>query len=204
MVIPSWDVSVDVNVTVPNIAGDLDADLRLHPWVINQDHFPIRPGDWDVTEATIAAEAAVVANADEHTETFDEFEAMLQAAERDGIGEDWYGLDLGVAGLVMALNAAGFATASSCRKHPADPWADCPFVIATGDVDRIALLRPLALETSAGASDGPQGDGFGIYAASVRPLMALALLIVKHRAVFDAIPAPIGWDQDAYEAETDW
>lgn len=204
MVIPSWDVSVDVNVTVPNITGGLDADLRLHPWVINQDHMPIRPGDWDVAEATISTEADAVADADWRSATVDEFEELLQAAEEEGIEEDWYGLDLGVAGLVLALNAAGFATASSCRKHPAEPWADCPFVIATGDVERIAFLRPLVLEAGAGASDGPPGDGFGIYAPSVRALMTLAVLIVKQRSEFDLIPAPIGWDQAAYEAEAAW
>jgi len=204
MVVPRWSVSVDVAAITPNVTGDLDADLRLHPWVVNQEHFAIRPGDWDVAEATIAAEAAAVAAADAASSNNDEFEGHLVAAEANDDGQDWGGLDFGVAGLVMALNAAGFATASSCRKHPGHTWAEYPFVITTGEAIRVDALQPLIQRANAGGCVGPPGEGFGIYADSILPLMRLADLIMHTRSTFQALPTQIDWDQDAYDADADW
>lgn len=202
--IPQWDVAIEVTAATPNVAGDLDGDLRLSPWVTNLGHIAIRPGDWDLAAETVAFEARMVAEADEASSDESTFEDALQRAEADSVDAEWAGLDLGVAGLVMTLNAAGFATATSCRKHPREPWAAYPFVLATGDDDRIAVLRPLVAEAGAGASPGAPGEGFGIYARAVTPLMALATLILRERATFAEMPTTIGWDEDAYEAETGW
>lgn len=204
MVLPAWDVDVSVEAVGPNVGGVLDIDLRLHPWVANVEHFPLRPGDWEAATQTVAAEQDLVARADGNSRTDREFEDALVALEDANPGEDWSGLDLGVAGLVLTLNAAGFATASSCRQHVgAAPFGDAPFVFATGDENRIALLTALVANAQAGLTPGRLGEGFVVYAATVGPLMRLATLIVENRDDFEALPETIGWDQDAYENEAD-
>jgi len=204
MVLPTWSVVVVVDDVSPNVGGTLDTDLRMRPWVANMDHFALRPGDWAVAEATVAHEAELVRQADHASSSDAEFEDALAEFEGEHFDADWSGLDLGVAGLVLALNAAGFATASSCRQHVGgQPFGDGPFVFLTGDVARIGLLVPLAVASGVGLEPGPPGEGFTVYAATIAELMTLAALILTEREEFQALPETIGWDQDAYEDELD-
>jgi len=204
MVVPTWDLDLSVDAVEPNVGGTLDVDLRLHPWVANAAHFPLRPGDWEAATTTVAAEQVLVARADEGSHNSQEFEDLLDASEAEHSDDEWSGLDLGVAGLVLALNAAGFATASSCRRHVGrPPTGDGPFVFATGDADRIALLTPLVADAGAGLDQGALGEGFAVYATSLTALMRLASLVLRARRQFEALPETIGWDQDAYENELD-
>lgn len=200
MVIPNWHVRADVDIVTPNVGGELDVDLRLRSWVANAEHIPIRPGDWDAATSTLTTERELVDQADRASDTPEQFEDLLADAQAEHVEDDWSPLDLGVAGLVMVLNAAGFATTSSCRVHAGGrPFGEYPFVIATGDEQRIAALQPLARQAGAGMSEGPQGEGFGLYAPTIRVLMELAALIADARSTFEDLPETIGWDQDAYE-----
>lgn len=199
MVLPRWAVEVSVEAVSPNVGGLLDAELRMRSWVANLDHFALRPGDWEVAESTLAEERRLVGEADEASADAHEFEDLLAASEDGQVDADWSGLDLGVAGLVLALNAAGFATASSCRQHPGGPpFGDGPFVFVTGDEARISVLVPLARAAGAGLEQGPPGEGFTIYASTVRELMQLAKLILDARATFEVFPETIAWDDEAY------
>jgi len=61
------------------------------------------------------------------------------------------GLDLGVAGLVYALSAAGFLTIASCRGHlyPYN-WSDCPVIMLRGTRERVDLLEAMLAPFSCG------------------------------------------------------
>ena len=197
MVLPQWDASVTVDAVQPNMSGELDSDLRMQPWIENYDHLQIEPGDWESAVRTIQAERTLIDEADKASDSPADFEHHISTAQG---GAEWYGLDLGVAGLVMALNAAGFATASSCRQHVGVlGFGEYPFVSATGDLERIAALTPLVQSAGAGMSQAAPGQGFGIYANTVRELMKLAELIVKARPAFDTIPETIGWNSTCEE-----
>jgi hypothetical protein len=83
------------------------------------------------------------------------------------------GLELGVAGLVYALSAAGMFPAASCRGH-ADPdaWSAVPVVMFAADRAHAEALQPL-LESN--------GCGFGL--DPIRP----ELLVINGRSLGDTL-----------------
>jgi hypothetical protein len=204
MVVPTWQVDVSAESVSPNVRGQLEADLRMRAWVANAEHLALWPGDWDSAANALAKERELVAEADERSESAEQFEQLLTDAEAEHRDDESSPLDLGVAGLVLALNAAGFATASSCRQHVGGaPFGDCPFVYTTGDDRRIEVLLRLARDVGAGLTEGAPGEGFVVYGPTVRVLMSLAARIVDARWAFDALPQTIGWDPESYEASAD-
>ncbi|MGV8977265.1 MAG: hypothetical protein ACOH17_04405 [Cellulomonas sp.] len=199
--IPTFDVEVEVESVGPNMSG-LASDLRMRGWVANSAFVRLRPGDWDAAVRAVTEEALIISEADSRSTTTQEFERLVQDAEDGASDADWAGFDAGVAGLVFALNAAGFVTATSCRKHVDDPYGHYPHVIAACDAQRFRQLLPLVVEDGAGISDEPSG-GFGLYGPTVEPMMRLAALLVAHSSEFEALPETVPWEEDPDDPDGD-
>ncbi len=97
-------------------------------------------------------------------------------------------LEFGVAGLVVALSAAGCVTASSCRGHVHEHDA-VPYVLFRCDPDRAASVARAC--TTIGCGFGDVADMLVIHGYSVAALLDLADLLVERRAEFDRIPASV-------------
>lgn len=97
----------------------------------------------------------------------------------------WYGvngLELGVSGLVHALNAVGIVTAASCRSHNQShsPWSDYPIVVFAASREQLARLQPLVEATGCGfeVDSIDRADLIAVVAPSVVEFMALARLVL--------------------------
>ncbi|WP_409466911.1 hypothetical protein [Amycolatopsis sp. GA6-003] len=86
------------------------------------------------------------------------------------------GLEIGVAGVVYALSAAGFLTAASCRGHTSsNSWSTGPVVFAATDRRHAELLAPIAARSGCGfAWDSSREDLLAIEAPSVSEMLSLA------------------------------
>jgi hypothetical protein len=141
---------------------------------------------YEVTEATfgdatdaLAVERERLRIADDASRTVEEFEDII-----DGDLEDWQnlavdGLDIGVAGLVFALNATGCVTSTSCRGHPGSARVASDHarvrVFATPSLG----ARIAAVVATSGCGLTIDDDGVGlIYAPSVVETIALAELLI--------------------------
>jgi hypothetical protein len=107
--------------------------------------------------------------------------AVVERLEVDGASPTG-GLDLGVAGLVLALAAGGYRTEASCRSHAGSRiWSDRPIVYFAAGRDLMRTLVPLVERAGCGL-----GAGAGVYfvqARSIRDTMRLARLIIEAREV---------------------
>jgi hypothetical protein len=157
----------------------------------------------------IESERELVALADRHSRNAEQFDAVARVVERDEL-EDWpdelmggpipeefvsglhgegmsptEGLDLGVAGLVYALSAAGCWPAASCRGHGPGGWAQNPVVYLAADRHRVSVLQPLIAATGCGLDiDNARGELLVIIASSIKDMMALAQRVVDRRKQF--------------------
>ena len=140
--------------------------------------------DWERAAELLAEEREALARVDEKAsdpEAFDE--AAFEEYESEG---SLYGLlELGVTGLVYALNAASCVTALSCRDTP-----------AKGPASHGSCALPVgsAPPPCSGSPSGPalrsatwDGGGIAILAPSVVETMAMAEGIVAKASAFDAI-----------------
>lgn len=112
----------------------------------------------------------------------------------DGDLEDWemmalHVLDAGVAGAVLALNAAGCLTASSCRGHA---WmsgeAVRPWIRVYADPRRGALIAEAAAATGCGLALG-DGPAALLFAPSVVEILDFATDMLAMRPRFEQFPA---------------
>jgi hypothetical protein len=184
------------------LPGEMDGDglgLFQGVWLVD-------PGPIGEARDLIAWERSVVATIDglaDSPEGFDALAHVIEDFQTDGddrIGADEYpqltgrqrdllrgcldsgvqlldGLDLGVAGLVVALASTGFVPAASCRGHTGvRPWAAAPAVIFAGDHDRVAALRDMVPAADCSLDDA-SGNGEGLVVvrgSSVVSTMGLA------------------------------
>lgn len=111
----------------------------------------------------------------------------------------WYGvngLELGVSGLVHALNAVGIVTAASCRSHNQShsPWSDYPIVVFAANREQLALLQPLVEASGCGfevdSIDRP--ELIAVVAPSVLETMAFGKLVLALTAGLALAPTPRG------------
>jgi hypothetical protein len=125
----------------------------------------------------------------------------------DGLAKDWeafdelayeeyeaegslYGLlELGVTGLVYALNAPGCVTASSCRGHPGRE-SGIAWVLFAGSAQRVELIANLALASGA-SIDNMELGGIAILAPSVVEMIELAGQILAMSSSFDGMPSTL-------------
>jgi hypothetical protein len=146
---------------------------------------------WDDVIEAITVEAGLIAAADAGSSTAAEFDALL---DRDL--EDWQELvlgtlDVGIAGAVLALSAAGCATSSSCRANHVGRSSDfvVPEVVFWTTPERAHLVRAVA--SDAGCAFGVDEDGrASVWAPSLAEMMTLARELLARRATFDGLPVP--------------
>ena len=110
---------------------------------------------------------------------------IRQGLERVVIPDSDYdpldGLEVGVAGLSLALSAVGCLTAASCRSHPTEhSWSDYPVVLFAAPPWRVEILAQMLAPERCGLGAGR--DMLSIYAASVRHMHNLAERILAERA----------------------
>jgi hypothetical protein len=118
----------------------------------------------------------------------EEFEDLL-----DGELEDWEamatgGLDVGIAAAVLALNAAGCLTSSSCRGHY---WQEGdavrPWISVYSDPARRALIAQCAAQTGCGFAIDELGAAL-IFAPSIAEMIAFATALADRREEFVEFP----------------
>ena len=151
-----------------------------------------------------------------------EFEVLAAAAETGSPGDDEIppdqlalladhfpdaealeGLELGVAGLVYAIAAAGMYPAASCRGHAdPNPWSRSPVVFLVADRPHAEALTPLVREAGCGfALDRSRPDFLdflAICAASIQETLALAQGILSAISGFLSLDGPDPpWLQDS-------
>jgi len=167
--------------------------------------WPIVGGTFENASAILDQEEAVfqlVAAASNDAEEFEEWASWAEYYNSDA-GLEWgdappdaevgqriddemtyeaslLGLDLGVAGLVYTLAAAGFYPAASCRGHAtATAWSTRPVVLFASTDEAARLLQPMVVSTGCGFVDG-SGNGvlIGVEAPSAVQMIALARAIL--------------------------
>jgi hypothetical protein len=90
------------------------------------------------------------------------------------------GLEVGVAGLVYALSAAGAYPAASCRGHPGKhAWSAVPVVIFAIDRCRAHVLAPLVRDAGCGFGIDPaRQELLSVYSPSIEGMISLAEAIM--------------------------
>jgi hypothetical protein len=202
--IPIMPVPMRVDVDVRQLRV-LTPDEVLDGWTINRQYFPLAGTTWEEATEALTVERAVVAEADRASRTWDEFEAACVAAYEDEdelIEQYLLGLDIGVASLTLALNAAGCSTAYSCRGHPPERrhngGSEHPGVLVAVDIPRWAVMKTLIESAECGAVDDI--GGVLIYGADVRQLMHLADLLIEASPRFAALSPMTIHDDEEHDA----
>lgn len=201
MVIPAKDIDVDIRVDESRLKTLTPIGVvEGFDWV---DGYQSLIGiTWDEAQQYVDAEARWLERA-AAAQNAGEFDEILESAPEEEAPDDFdwlfHYIDVGVAGLVHVLSAAGYATCYSCRghaRHVSEPIA--PQVRLGTEAERLRKLVSYADR----AGCGLDLDGAGlinVYARSVSELHALARLMLGDRAVFDALqPAP--WRARAMKA----
>jgi len=198
--IPRYDI--DVDPTVP---------LAASFWVPSPDELKESGGigDFHDTElivtdleeagAVIEAERQAIEYLDANSSTPREFDDLAAAIEwempdipndeaPDFFDQDdaWYGLnglEVGVAGLVYAMNAVGIVTAASCRSHHQGhrPWADYPTVVFAANRPQADVLQPLVESAGCGfeVDDVDRPKLFAVVASSILDMTELASSVLR-------------------------
>lgn len=98
------------------------------------------------------------------------------------------GLEVGVAGLVYALSAAGAYPAASCRGHPhKHAWSDLPVALFAIDRCRANVLAPLVRDTECGFEIDPaRQELLVVCSASIKGTISLAEAVINKLPQFRA------------------
>ncbi|MGY1868214.1 MULTISPECIES: hypothetical protein [Nocardia] len=189
--IPTYDVTPHIRVQ-PAALRVLTPRRIVEGFAVVRDYEPQVDITWGEAVECLDAEARWLdrAVASRDAESFDE---LLDSAPEQEAGDDFdylfRGMDVGVAGLVFVLSAAGYATCYSCRGHAGMMTDRVPQVRLATEPDRLELLVGYAER----AECGLETDGDGLvtaYAPTVLSLHKLARLMADDRAVFEAMDAP--------------
>ncbi len=204
--IPAWDLEIRGDLTFRTVSAP-DADAALAGIGITNDYEPLLTYAWRDVEDVLPLESEWIRKADQESRDALEFEehATIQLeqggyTDEDGgeaalyFAETFDCIEGGVVSLVRALCSAGFMTISSCRGH-ADYRNRCPQVSLLGEAARLALLGPLIRLAGCGADSGSTGE-LWVYAPSVDRMIGLADRMLREKAAFDALGAPV-WKAEA-------
>lgn len=189
-VIPRADIDVRQQVDGTRLCEPDGETVRYPSWLGTQREYSAvfyNEASWDEAARALAEERRVLVAADaaaDDAEEFDEF--AYEQFEAEGAMHGY--LELGVTGLVYALNASGCVTASCCRGH-AESGCGIPQVLLACDSRRASLLLPLARRAGC-ALENFDGGGLVVYAPSVAELVSLGELMVEHRSDFDPLALP--------------
>lgn len=189
--IPTYDVAPRIQVQ-PTALKVLTPRRVVEGFSVVRDYEPQVDITWEEAADCLDAEAKWLDRA-ATCQNASEFDELLCSAAEQEAGDDFdytfRGMDVGVAGLVFVLSAAGYATCYSCRGH-ADIMTDrVPQVRLATEPDRLKLLVSYAERAECGLET--DGDGLvNAYASTVLGLHKLARLMADDRAVFEAMEAP--------------
>lgn len=197
--VPSYDCLPVIDVDEKTLRR-LTAYEVIFGMSVVRDYRPLIDVTWDEAQESAEAESRWLERAARAADAAG-FDAVLVEAPEAEAGDDfdWLfrGNDVGAAGLVLALCAAGFATCYSCRGHADLTGAPVPQVRLGTEPERLQVLARLADQSNCGLETH---DGLAtVYARSVSDLHQLAQLLLDKRAVFDELPSP-PWRVRAMEA----
>jgi hypothetical protein len=119
------------------------------------------------------------------------------------------GLELGVAGLVYCLAAAGMYPAASCRGHPGpSAWSRIPVVFLATDRARAELLVPLVRDSGCGFNLGQsRGELLVIESKSIEGTLDLAVALLRELSTFAAASLSaryLPWDYGCWDNKVIW
>jgi hypothetical protein len=190
-VIPRVDVIPTIDVDYAGLKV-LTAYQVVNGFAVVRDYRPLIDVGWDDARECVEAEARWLDRAAKAA-TAEEFDRILAGAAEEEAPDDfdWLfrGLDVGVAGLTLALSAACYATCLSCRTHPSKAGDHMPQVIMAADPQRVRVLAEYAAHTHCGV-ESMEGGLVCVYAASVEHLHALAQAMLGARAELEELPQP--------------
>jgi hypothetical protein len=188
--------SIELWVDDPDLASGLPDPEEVEGVGFADGNFEFEPyfahAAWEDAVEALEVERDLVRDADSRASTAREFDSLL-----DGDLDDWQrialrGLDAGVATAVLALNAAGCVTTTSCRGHAgryaSDDGHDFPRVRFMADPARARLVRDAAEGTGCGF--GVEPPIAEVFASSLAEFMAFAKTMLSTRAAFEALPPP--------------
>jgi hypothetical protein len=100
------------------------------------------------------------------------------------------GLELGVAGLVYCLAAAGMYPAASCRGHPGpSAWSRTPVVLFAADRIHAELLVPLVRDSRCGFNVAQsRGELLAVESKSIEGTLDLADILLQGLSAFNSMP----------------
>jgi hypothetical protein len=124
-------------------------------------------------------------------------ERFLSGLDGKDVGANIGSLDLGVAGAVLALSAAGCATLVSCSGHfGKGRWSSYPMIQFATDESHAPILLELAEAAGCGMTVSEQGL-LEVWALSVEPILHLAELIISRSERFAELPSAFAATEDA-------
>jgi hypothetical protein len=193
---PHFDVESRVDYD-PDRLLVLAAEEIADGFAMVRDYEHLEAFSWSAVDEGLRAERSALDRAARDARTESEFEDLLVAAEDEVFDEEgdgdqvWFGLDVGAAGLVLALCAALGVTFYSCRGHvPGSRHeAPCPQVGVVLDRERAAIVARLSTEASCGFQSDDEGK-LWVLGRSAYDLHRLGSAIFSNRAEFDALPEP--------------
>lgn len=190
-VIPTYDVTPRIRLE-PMALRVLTPQRVTEGFSLVRDYEPQIDITWDEADECLTAEARWLGLAATSNDA-EEFDRLLYAAAEqeadDGLDYLFRGLDVGVAGLVFVLSAAGYATCYSCRGHAEIGTDRVPQVRLATEPERLDLLVGYAKRAECGLD--MDGDGLvTAYAPTVLSIHRLARLMADDRKVFDSLGAP--------------
>ncbi|MDH6123641.1 hypothetical protein [Kitasatospora sp. GP82] len=193
--IPEFDVQIQSNYDLSTLRVGLTAEDVSEGFTEHHQYECIGLPSWDDAEECLRAEAEVMDQAQKSAAP-DGVEAILDdLMETDDVGYaemttySFFGNDVGVAGLSVALGAARVATFYSCssglgKQH----HSEYPMVGAVPDHPRAVLLAELIEQNGCGV--GQELGRWYIYGRSIWDMHALAKAILTERDMFDSLPRP--------------
>jgi hypothetical protein len=194
--IPRFDVDPGIDYD-PDRLLVLSAEEIADGFAMVRDYEHLEAFSWSDVDEGLRAERSALDRAARDAPTERDFEDLLVAAEDEvfddeGDGDQtWFGLDVGAAGLVLALCAALGVTFYSCRGHVPGSRHEAPYpqVGVVLDRERAAIVARLSAETSCGFQSDDEGK-LWVLGRSVDDLNRLGSAIFSNRAEFDALPDP--------------
>lgn len=194
--IPAFDVEIRHDYDVAGLRTDLTSEQVASGFTDHHGYESLGLPSWQDVAECLSAEAEILAQAAQSSAPDGIKEVLDAIDDEDGDGVEFaefmaafYGNDIGVAGLSLALSAARGATFYSCSSGlDSHHHAEYPMVGVVPDVRRAILLAELA--ERAGCGIGQQWGRWYLYAESVSAMHALGKLILEQRDAFDALPEP--------------
>jgi hypothetical protein len=153
----------------------------------NRDHFDLTQTSWPEAIEAVREERRWLDEADHASTTAEEFEEHVYDSREEDPDTGFVtlaGLDVGVAGLVLALSAAGYLPWISCSAHSGG--AQIPQVGLYASAARTRILAELTLDAEALLRD--QDGGLWVVARSVRHMNQLAQLLIDARSRLEVLP----------------